>query len=60
MVQAALQDGTGAVVEGRHVAAAADLDAVCSPELLEQFLRPLSAARCVMFSISAFNLVHMK
>jgi hypothetical protein len=40
----------GAVVgqcEGRHVAAATDQDAVYSPALFGQALRPLSAAKCV-------------
>jgi hypothetical protein len=37
VVEAALHDGIGAIVEGRqgwHVAAAVDLDAICGPQLL--------------------------
>ena len=37
VVEAALQDGIGAIIEGRqehHVAAAVDPDAICGPQLL--------------------------
>jgi hypothetical protein len=34
VAEAAIQDGVGAVVEGRRVAASADQDSVCGPQLL--------------------------
>ncbi len=40
VAEAALHDCVGTVVEGRHVAAAADPDALRSPQLLGQVLWP--------------------